>query len=45
MRKQLAGQAAGPVEGPRRLVVGVNQRVMRLLGIEYREGGSVVSIR
>ena len=44
-QKQLAGQAAGPVEGPRKLVVGVNQRVMRLLGLEFREGGSVVTIR
>jgi len=44
-QKQLAGQPAGPVEGPRKLVVGVNQRVMRLLGLEYRESGNVVTVR
>jgi putative ABC transport system substrate-binding protein len=44
-QKQLAGQAASPVDGPRKLVVGVNPRVMRLLGLEYHEGGAVVTIR
>jgi ABC-type uncharacterized transport system substrate-binding protein len=44
-QKQLSGQAAGGVEGPRKFVVGVNQRVMRLLGLEYREGGNVVAVR
>lgn len=40
--RQLSGQAAVPEEGPRRLVIAVNQRVMRLLGMEYRETGVVV---
>jgi putative tryptophan/tyrosine transport system substrate-binding protein len=44
-QKQLSGQAAGPVDGPRKFIVGVNQRVMRLLGLEYREGGAVVTVR
>ncbi len=44
-QKQLAGQAATPVEGPRKLVVGVNPRVMRLLGLEYHERGDVVTVR
>ncbi|HYL74951.1 MAG TPA: ABC transporter substrate binding protein [Bryobacteraceae bacterium] len=44
-QKHLAGQAATPVDGPRKLVVGVNPRVMRLLGLEYREGGDVVTVR
>lgn len=44
-QKHLAGQSAAPVDGPRRLVVGINPRVMRLLGLEYREGGNVVAVR
>jgi len=44
-QKQLAGQSAAPVDGPRKVVVGVNPRVMRLLGLEYREGGNVVAVR
>ena len=44
-QKQLAGQSAAPVDGPRKLVVGVNPRVMRLLGLEYHEGGDVITVR
>ena len=47
VRKQLAGQAVAAEDGPRKLVVAVNQRVIRLLGVEYepRPGSEVVTLR
>jgi ABC-type uncharacterized transport system substrate-binding protein len=46
-QRQLAGQPVAAEEGPRKLVVAVNQRVIRLLGIEYkpRLDGGVVTLR
>lgn len=46
-QKQLAGQAIASEEGPRKLVVAINQRVIRLLGIDYepRKGSEVVTLR
>jgi ABC-type uncharacterized transport system substrate-binding protein len=46
-QKQLAGQTFAAEEGPRKLVVAVNQRVIHLLGIEYepRRDGEVVMLR
>ena len=46
-QKQLAGQSVAADEGPRKLVVAVNPRVIRLLGVEYetRRGGVVVTVR
>ncbi len=46
-RKQLSGQTVAAEEGPRKVVVAVNQRVIRLLGIEYepRRGAAVVIVR
>ena len=46
-RRQLAGQSVAAEEGPRKLVVAVNQRVIRLLGVEYqaRRAGEVVTLR
>jgi putative ABC transport system substrate-binding protein len=46
-QRQLAGQTIAAEEGPRKLVVAVNQRVIRLLGIDYetRRGKEVVTLR
>jgi putative tryptophan/tyrosine transport system substrate-binding protein len=46
-QRQLAGQIVAAEEGPRKLVVAVNQRVIRLLGVEYepRRGKEVVTLR
>ena len=45
--RQLSGQAVTAEEGPRKVVVAVNQRVIRLLGVEYepRRGAEVVTLR
>jgi len=45
--RQLAGQTVTAEEGPRKVVVAVNQRVIRLLGVEYgpRRGAEVVTLR
>jgi len=39
-QRQLAGQTVATEEGPRKLVVAVNQRVIRLLGVEYETRGA-----
>lgn len=46
-RKQLAGQAVAAEQGPRKLMVAVNQRVIRLLGLEFepRREGEVMTFR
>lgn len=46
-QRQLAGQSIADMQGPRRLTVAVNQRVIRLLGLEYqpRREGEVVTFR
>jgi putative tryptophan/tyrosine transport system substrate-binding protein len=45
--KKLAGQAVPADQGPRKVVVAVNQRVIRLLGLEYqpRRDGELVIFR
>ena len=46
-QRQLAGQTIAVEEGPRKVVVAVNQRVMRLLGFDYapRRSGEVLTLR
>jgi ABC-type uncharacterized transport system substrate-binding protein len=46
-RRELAGQPVTGEQGPRKLVVAVNQRVIRLLGLDYqpRPDGEVVTFR
>ena len=46
-QRQLAGQTTAVEEGPRKVVVAVNQRVMRLLGFDYapRRSGEVLTLR
>ncbi|HEV8039408.1 MAG TPA: ABC transporter substrate binding protein [Bryobacteraceae bacterium] len=45
--KQMAGQPVPAEQGPRRLVLAVNQRVIHLLGLEYRprREGEVLTFR
>jgi ABC-type uncharacterized transport system substrate-binding protein len=46
-QRQLVGELIHAEKGPRKVVVAVNQRVIRLLGLEYepRRGGEVVTFR
>jgi putative tryptophan/tyrosine transport system substrate-binding protein len=46
-QKQMAGQPVPAEQGPRRVVVAVNQRVIHLLGLEYRprREGEVLTFR
>lgn len=45
-QRGLAGQAIAADEGPRKVTVAVNQRVVRLLGLEYQpRHGEVVTFR
>ena len=46
-QRHLTGQSVAAEEGPRKLVVAVNQRVIRLLGVEYEtpRGKDVVTVR
>lgn len=46
-QRQLAHPGAAADEGPRKVVVAINQRVIRLLGLEYqaRRDGEVVVVR
>jgi putative ABC transport system substrate-binding protein len=39
VHRQLTGQTVAAEEGPRKLVVAVNQRVIRLLGVDYETRG------
>jgi len=46
VRRQLAGQTVTPEDGPRKVVVAVNQRVIRLLGVDYEtHGREVLTLR
>jgi putative tryptophan/tyrosine transport system substrate-binding protein len=47
VQKQLAGQAVAAEQGPRKVIVAVNQRVIRLLGLECRprRAGEVMTFR
>jgi ABC-type uncharacterized transport system substrate-binding protein len=40
----LRGEDCGPDTGPRRIQVAVNQRVARLLGIDFRTGALPVEV-
>lgn len=46
-QKELAGQSVASDQGPRKVVVGVNQRVIHLLGLEYlpRRTGETVTFK
>jgi hypothetical protein len=40
----LRGEDCGPDTGPRRIQVAVNQRVARLLGVDFRTGALPVEV-